>query len=95
MYTLTLTSVVRLWRVRIPMKKSIILVPCLIFAVYFANVIAGAMGMGVFLNDLWEMLTLFVACITFVITTLALERASENSAKDNTTTGEPTEAHKP
>ena len=52
-------------------------------------------GMGVFLNDLWEMLTLFVACITFVITTLALERASQDSAKDNTTTGEPTEAHKP
>lgn len=67
--------------------------PCLIFSVYFANVIAGAMGMGVFLNDLWEMLTLFVACITFVIATLALERAGEPPAK-NTTTGEPTEAQK-
>jgi hypothetical protein len=75
------------------MKKLTILVPCLIFSVYFANVIAGAWGAGVFLNDLWEMLTLFAACITFVIATLALERAEHDSAT-HTTTGEPTEAQK-
>ncbi len=61
-------------------KSIIILVPCLIFAVYFANVVAGAFGMGVFLSDLTEMLTLFAACIAFVIATLYLERAGKASA---------------
>ncbi len=94
MYTLTLKPVLELGRCVVTQKKSILLVSCLIFAVYFANVVAGAAGLGVFLNDLWEMLTLFTACITFVIATLALERAEKTSAKD-TTTGEPTEAQKP
>lgn len=70
-----------------------ILVPCLIFAVYFSNVVAGAAGLGVFLNDLWEMLTLFAACIAFVIATLSLEREAKARAK-NSTAGEPTEAKK-
>lgn len=74
-------------------KKAMILVPCLIFAVYFANVVAGAAGLGVFLNDLWEMLTLFVACITFVIVTLSLEREAKARAM-NSTAGETTEDEK-
>ena len=91
MYTLTLKSVTRLgWAQKI-VKNPIILVPCLIFSVYFANVIAGASGVGVFLSDLWEMLTLFAACITFVIATLALERADKRSATESSG-GEPTEA---
>jgi len=69
-----------------------ILVPCLIFSVYFANVVAGAFGMGVFLSDLWEMLTLFAACITFVIATLSLERARKGSARE-TGGGAPKETH--
>ncbi|NCF83411.1 MAG: hypothetical protein GWP74_17545 [Proteobacteria bacterium] len=75
------------------MKKLIILVPCLIFSVYFANVITGAAGMDVFLSDIGEMLTLFVACIAFVITTLYLERAANNSAPDSRPKDQ-SEAHK-
>ena len=67
-------------------------VPCLIFAVYFANVVAGAYGLGVFLSDLWEMLTLFAACIAFVIATLYLER-TEKARAANSRGGAPTEAH--
>lgn len=76
------------------MKKLMILVPCLIFSVYFVNVITGAAGMGVFLSDLGEMLTLFAACIAFVITTLYLERAANNGAPDSKSEDQ-TEAHKP
>jgi hypothetical protein len=56
--------------------------------VFFANVIAGATGAGVFLSDVGEMLTLFAACICFVLSMLAHERSatdtSARSANDNT-----------
>jgi hypothetical protein len=38
-------------------------------------VVAGAAGMGVFLSDVAEMLTLFVACVCFVLAMLAHERS--------------------
>ena len=60
-------------------KTKILSVPCLIFAVFFANVIAGAAGLGVFLSDLGEMLTLFAACTAFVIATLYMERTEKGS----------------
>jgi hypothetical protein len=44
--------------------------------VFFSNVVAGAAGLGVFLSDVGEMLTLFAACICFVIAILAYERAA-------------------
>ena len=45
-----------------------------IFAIYFANVVTGALGGTVFLSDIAEMLTLFAASIIFVIAILYQER---------------------
>ncbi len=57
-------------------KKNIfVLVTCAVFLVYFSNVVAGAAGIGVFLSDVGAMLTLFAACICFVIAMLAHERS--------------------
>jgi len=69
-------------------KNIYVTVTCVVFFVFFANVVAGATGIGVFLSDVGEMLTLFAACICFVISMLAYERAatdtSVRSANDNT-----------
>lgn len=46
---------------------------------FFSNVIAGAAGLGVFLSDVGEMLTLFAACICFVIAFLSYERAESDT----------------
>ena len=62
-------------------KIRFLAVPCLIFVVFFSNVIAGAAGLGVFLSDLGEMLTLLAACTSFVIATLYMERAEKGSAE--------------
>ena len=58
-------------------KNLFVLVTCIIFLVFFANVVAGAMGAGAFLSDVGGMLTLFAACTCFVIAMLAHERASK------------------
>ena len=63
-------------------KNLFVIVTCIIFAVYFSNVVAGASGAGVFLSDVGEMLTLFVACGCFVIAMLAHERAARGKAAD-------------
>jgi hypothetical protein len=47
--------------------------------VFFSNVVAGASGAGVFLSDVGEMLTLFAACICFVVAMLAHERAAKST----------------
>jgi hypothetical protein len=53
-----------------------------LFILYFANVVAGSLAGQVFLSDVGEMLTLFAACIVFVIGILHLEkRAALLSAK--------------
>jgi hypothetical protein len=56
--------------------------------VFFSNVVTGAAGIGVFLSDVGEMLTLFAACGCFVLAMLAHERAatgtSADPAKDDT-----------
>ena len=57
-------------------KTSLIIVTCVIFLVFFSNVIAGDAGLGVFLSDVGEMLTLFAACVCFVIAFLAYERTA-------------------
>ena len=49
---------------------------CVIFLVYFSNVVAGAVGLGVFLSDVVEMLILLVACICFVATMIIHEQAA-------------------
>jgi hypothetical protein len=59
------------------MRKSdywLLIASCGIFAVFFANVVTGATGGKVFLSDLGEMLTLFTACISFVVAVLHQER---------------------
>ncbi len=43
------------------------------FTVFFANVAAGAAGLGVFLDDVAEMLLLFTSAIFFVIGVLMRE----------------------
>lgn len=58
-------------------KNTLVIVTCIIFLVYFSNVVAGAAGVGVFLSDVWEMLTLFIACICFVVAMLAHERSAK------------------
>lgn len=69
-------------------KNYYVITTCLIFLVFFSNVVAGATGIGVFLSDLGEMLTLFAACICFVVAMLAHERAAPDknakSANDKT-----------
>jgi len=60
-----------------------ILAAASLFAVYFLNVLLGAMRIGVFMNDVKEMLTLFGACIFFVIAICILER-QENDRTNNT-----------
>jgi hypothetical protein len=62
-----------------------LLASAIAFAVFFANVALGAAGEPPFLPDIAEMLTLFVACILFVIAILARERAAPPA--DNDTEG--------
>ena len=52
----------------------------MIFLVFFTNVVAGAAGVGVFLSDVEEMLTLFAACVCFVVAMLAYERSAAATA---------------
>lgn len=72
-------------------KNILVLVACIVFFVFLANVVAGAAGIGVFLSDVGEMLTLFAACICFVVAMLAHERSvtgtAANSADDQTLRG--------
>ena len=67
-------------------KTFFITVTCVFSFVFFSNVVAGAAGLGVFLSDVGEMLTLFAACICFVLAMLAYERSptgnSAHSAND-------------
>ncbi len=60
-------------------KTSLLITTCIIFLVYFSNVVAGAAGLGVFLSDVGEMLTLLAACICFVVAFLAYERAANDT----------------
>jgi len=69
-------------------KNLLVIVTCVIFAVFFSNVVAGATGVGQFLSDVGEMLTLFAACVCFVLAMLAHERsakATSASPADNDT----------
>ncbi len=51
-----------------------------VFLVFIINVIVGSIeGFG-FLSDVSEMLTLFLACVLFVIAVLARERSEELTA---------------
>lgn len=63
-------------------KNVLVIVTCVIFLVYFSNVVAGAAGIGVFLGDVPEMLTLLVACIFFVLAMLAHERSVTSTTDD-------------
>lgn len=60
-------------------KNVLVIATCLIFLLFFSNVIAGAAGLGVMLSDIGEALTLFAACICFVVAMLAHERARANT----------------
>lgn len=48
-----------------------------LFLAYFANVVAGAFDIGVFLGDLAEMLVLFAASILFTIAILQREARAQ------------------
>jgi hypothetical protein len=60
-------------------KNILVIVTCIIFLVFFSNVMAGAAGIGVFLSDVGEMLTLFAACISFVMAMLGHERSAKST----------------
>ena len=51
----------------------------LLFAVFGANVVLGSLGIGGFLGDVSEMLTLLAASITFVAVILQKEAAEKKS----------------
>lgn len=48
---------------------------CIVFVIYFANVVMGAFAQSAFLGDVGEMLVLFVATILFVVAILKKEAA--------------------
>lgn len=48
------------------------------FAVFFANVAAGAAGAGVFLGDVSEMLALLAASVLFCVGVLMREASARN-----------------
>jgi hypothetical protein len=49
----------------------------LIFAIFFLNVLVGGpLGRKPWMSDLWEMLTLFVAVVFFVVGTICREAQS-------------------
>jgi hypothetical protein len=63
-------------------KESIFFaIALLLFGVFAANVILGSARQPVFMNDVSEMLTLFGACIFFVVAVLILER-DKNSTNE-------------
>ena len=53
-------------------------IACVLFALYFGNVSLGAFGGAPVLDDLGEMLLLFVAVIFFVIAILRREAARKD-----------------
>ena len=67
--------------------KLLLWAALLVFVVFFLNVfLAGPLGVTPFLNDLQEMLMLFLAVVLFTSGTLALE-ARANLLKANQTQG--------
>ncbi len=58
------------------MDRYLIIISGGLFLLFFANVVAGSLGIKVFLTDIQEMLTLFAACIFFVVVILFRERAA-------------------
>ncbi len=50
----------------------------IVFVVYFANVVLGALANNAFLGDVGEMLVLFVATVLFVVAILQKEAARKN-----------------
>lgn len=55
-----------------------LLISCVLFIAFFLNVLWGALGNKAPLNDVQEMLTLFVAAIIFAISVLQLEALDKN-----------------
>ena len=53
-----------------------LVVAAAIFAVFVANIVAGAMRAGTFLSDVGEMLCLVLACVCFVVAVLQREYAT-------------------
>ena len=72
-------------------KNKMVIAACIVFLLFFLNVVAGAAGLGVFLSDVGEMLVLFAACVCFVVAMLAHERSvtgeSARSADDKNPEG--------
>jgi len=65
-------------------KNVFLAASCVVFFIYFANVVAGASGLGAFLSDIGGMLTLFFACICFVVAILAHERSAAGTDAPST-----------
>ena len=61
---------------------SCLLLALVIFLIFFSNVALGAAGIGGFLGDVPEMLTLLGAAILFVVGVLAREKNRETTTGD-------------
>jgi hypothetical protein len=60
----------------------------LIFAAFFLNVLfGGPLGRKPWMNDVWEMLTLFAAVIFFVVGTICREAEMNRSNSQKETSG--------
>jgi len=58
----------------------------LTFAVFFLNVLVGGpLGRKPWMSDVWEMLTLFVAVVFFVVGTICREAQAAKGRADQTT----------
>jgi hypothetical protein len=78
MYAFTFAWSARRRSAVVAQKNILIIITYAIFLVFFSNVAAGAAGFSVFLSDVGEMLTLFAACVCFVVAILSHERSGES-----------------
>lgn len=60
-------------------ESPFFMIALLLFAVFAVNVILGSAHQPVFMSDVAEMLTLFGACIFFVVAVLIRERETNST----------------
>ncbi len=66
-------------------SRLLLALAALFFGIFFANVTTGAMGGTVFLGDIAEMLTLFIASLFFVGAVLCREALAKAQDTDSQT----------
>jgi hypothetical protein len=61
--------------------RILLIISACLFGAFFANVMLGATGKGVFLTDVQELLVLFASCALFVAATLQFEKNQKQAAR--------------